>query len=165
EDTWAAVGWSPEILATLDREPELTAAIPTEGTLLTADLWVRPNASSAAATTANSAQTPASDSFQQIQQWIQFCWQPAIANQLSLLSDATSPIFVGSGRAQASPLLQSKPLLLPPEAALQNSEFLQPLPPAAIDQYRRQWLQTRQATLLQSLELPPAQMGQGTRHS
>nr|MCU0569168.1 extracellular solute-binding protein [Oculatellaceae cyanobacterium Prado106] len=33
EDTWAAVGWSPEILATLDREPELTAAIPTEGTL------------------------------------------------------------------------------------------------------------------------------------
>ncbi|NJR38947.1 MAG: extracellular solute-binding protein [Leptolyngbyaceae cyanobacterium CSU_1_4] len=132
-DTWVAVGWSNEILPTLERDRTLAALIPTTGSLLTADLWVHP--ATAQPNLAQSALLP---------KWINFCWQPKIAAQLSFLSSAPSPLFKGNQNLEIPPVLQQKPLLLPPAAVLQRSEFLLPLLPTATEQYRRQWLTMRQ---------------------
>jgi putative spermidine/putrescine transport system substrate-binding protein len=128
-DTWVAVGWSTEILPTIERDRTLTALVPPSGTLLTADLWVNP--------------TPAQPTQPLLKDWINFCWQPQIATQLSLLSFAPSPLFKGN-QASTPPTLQKKPLLLPPAEILQRSQFLPPLSATANEQYRRQWIAMRQ---------------------
>jgi putative spermidine/putrescine transport system substrate-binding protein len=128
-DTWAAVGWSNEILPVVERDRSLAAVIPTAGTLLTADLWVHPVTSQ-----------PDTDQTAKLMNWINFCWQPEIASQLSILSSATSPLYKG-GQTQIPSSLQKKPLLLPPAAVLDRSEFLLPV---ASDPYSRQWIAMRQ---------------------
>ena len=137
-DTWVTVGWSNEILPTIERDRTLAALIPATGTLLTADLWVHP-----ATAQPNSAQSVL------LLKWINFCWQPKIATQLSLLSSAASPLFKGGQNKggqniEIPPVLQQKPLLLPPAAVLQRSEFFLPLAAATSEQYRRQWIAMRQ---------------------
>jgi putative spermidine/putrescine transport system substrate-binding protein len=134
-DTWVTVGWSNEILPTIERDRTLAALIPATGTLLTADLWVHPA-------------TAQPDQPALLKDWINFCWQPQIATQLSLLSSVASPLFKGERkgeqRLEIPPTLQSKPLLLPPAEVLQRSQFLSPLSPTANEQYRRQWIAMRQ---------------------
>lgn len=132
-DTWATVGWSNEILPTIERDRTLAALIPATGTLLTADLWVHP---------VTAQPNPARSAL--LLKWINFCWQPKIATQISLLSSAASPVFKGGQRLEIPPSLQQKPLLLPPAAVLQRSEFLLPLTTASSEQYLRQWLTMRQ---------------------
>ena len=132
-DTWVTVGWSNEILPTIERDRTLAALIPATGTLLTADLWVHP---------ATAQPSPAQSAL--LLKWINFCWQPKIATQLSLLSSAASPLFKGKQSIETPTSLQQKPLLLPPAAVLQRSEFLLPLTAASSEQYRRQWLKMRQ---------------------
>lgn len=78
EDVWLAVGWSGDILATLVRYRRLGAAYPQEGSVLTSDLWVSPA----------DADLPPS-----IQAWMDFCWQPPIATQISVSSHGLSPLF------------------------------------------------------------------------
>ncbi|MBW4516671.1 MAG: extracellular solute-binding protein [Timaviella obliquedivisa GSE-PSE-MK23-08B] len=131
-DTWVAVGWSNEILPTINRDRSLAALVPTTGTLLTADLWVHPMTAQ-----------PNPSQADLLLKWINFCWQPEIATQLSLLSSAASPLFKGQN-IEIPIALQRKPLLLPPAVVLQRSEFLLPLTPTASEQYRRQWLIMRQ---------------------
>ncbi len=41
-DSWIAVGWSTEVQPTVERDRRIAALIPTSGTILSADLWVRP---------------------------------------------------------------------------------------------------------------------------
>lgn len=130
-DTWVTVGWSNEILPTIERDRTLAASIPASGTLLTSDLWVHP-----------ATAQPNSDQSTLLLKWINFCWQPTIATQLSLLSSAASPLFKG-GQSVQIPSLQQKPLLLPPAVVLQRSEFLLPLTAVASEQYRRQWIAMR----------------------
>jgi len=142
-DTWVTVGWSNEILPNIERDRSLAALIPSTGTLLTADLWVQPA----------SAQ-PTLDQSALLKEWINFCWQSKIAAQLSLLSFAASPLFkggqniggqnIGGQNIAIPPSLLQKPLLLPPAAVLQRSEFLLPLTPVASEQYRRHWIAMRQ---------------------
>ena len=124
EDTWIAVGGSTDILSLMQRNPQIAAVVPKSGTALWAELWVRPAQSKATAS--------ASD-------WISFGWQPAIATQLSLLSDAASPVLLGITAENLSPELRQNPVLLPDAKLIQSSEFLQPLPTAAIEQYRAMW--------------------------
>jgi putative spermidine/putrescine transport system substrate-binding protein len=137
-DTWVAIGWSNEILPTIERDRTLAALVPVTGTLLTADLWVHP---------ATAQPDPGQSAL--LLKWINFCWQPKIATQLSLLSSAASPLFKGGknqgGQNAEIPLaLQQKPLLLPPADVLQRSEFLLPLTATTSEQYRRQWIAMRQ---------------------
>jgi putative spermidine/putrescine transport system substrate-binding protein len=139
EDTAIAVGWSSEILPTIRRNPALAAFIPPSGTMLTADLWVRP-ATAPALTTATT---------KHLLDWLQFCWQPDIAAQLALLTRMASPVLSEMGRSQLPTPLQQDPLsqLIQPEPALiAASEFLLPLSDRAIDQYRRQWSALRQTS-------------------
>jgi putative spermidine/putrescine transport system substrate-binding protein len=128
-DTWAAVGWSNEILTTVERDPSLAAIVPVSGTLLTADLWVRP---------ATAQATP--PQIGKLMDWIDFCWQRDIATQLSLLSNGTAPIFKGT-QFPIPPTLKDKPLRLPPAAVLDRSEFLLPV---SNEKYARQWAEMRQ---------------------
>jgi putative spermidine/putrescine transport system substrate-binding protein len=139
-NTWAAVGWSNEILQVIQRDRRIAAVVPESGTMLTADVWVRPAATQTPAPANNqTALNPES----LLNQWIAFFWQPTIATQLSLLSFAASPIFVGADPAQIPDSLSDTALLPSPEI-LQASEFLLPLPEAAIAQYQQAWLQVRQ---------------------
>lgn len=136
-DTWVAVGWSTDILPVIDRDQRIAAIVPTSGTVLTSDLWVRP--SGAATLTAASEAAIGLP-----QQWINFCWQPQIANQISLLSLAASPVLVGRDRNQLPNALRNNPLLLPSNAVLQRSEFFEPLADETLNQYRRLWVEVRQ---------------------
>ncbi|HEY9696618.1 MAG TPA: extracellular solute-binding protein [Trichocoleus sp.] len=136
-DTWAAVGWSTEILPIVKRDRRIAAVVPSSGTILTADLWVRP------------VKAPESDNADRRQlqnQWINFYWQPQIATQLSLLSLAASPILMGSDRSQLPEALRQNPVL-PPEAVLQRSEFLLPLSEQTTQQYQQMWATVRQAAV------------------
>jgi putative spermidine/putrescine transport system substrate-binding protein len=135
-DTWLAVGWSTDILPLLQHHREIAAVVPQSGTALWADLWVRP----ATATLAASGNSGSS----LLDQWISFCWQPEMAEQLSLLSRAASPMVTGSNRATVSPNLKANHLLLPDEQILQRSEFLAPLPDATVAQYHSLWTEIRQ---------------------
>lgn len=133
DDVWMAVAWSTDILQTMKRNPTIAAIFPKSGTALFSDLWVRP------------ATVPNSDKAVQslLAQWISFCWQPTIAPQLSLLSQAASPILSTLNSADFPEALRQNSLLVPPSESLDRSEFLEPLSDAAIEQYRSLWAKIR----------------------
>lgn len=136
-DTWAAVGWSTDVLPVLKRDRRLAAVMPTSGTILTADLWVQPTGATQSADNAN---TPSL-----VAEWIDFWWQPEIAMQLAVLGLSTSPVLIEGDRTQLPSAVQTNPLLLPSRQVLQRSEFLLPLSQATAEQYRRLWTDLRQA--------------------
>jgi putative spermidine/putrescine transport system substrate-binding protein len=129
-DTWVALGWSEDVVSVMKRSPTIAAVVPKSGTALWADLWVRP---ASGATTISPL----------VSEWINFCWRPNIASQLSVLSGATSPIILDD-RENQPPSLRANPLLLPDEQILELSEFLQPLSPATVQQYQALWKTLRQ---------------------
>ncbi|MEM1251797.1 MAG: extracellular solute-binding protein [Cyanobacteria bacterium P01_H01_bin.21] len=106
EDVWLAVGWSGDILATLVRYRRLGAVHPQEGTVLTSDLWVAP---------ANAEIT------EEAQSWLEFCWQPSTATQISVSSYGVSPSFF-LPNADVPPQLAKQALLIP-----EHGEVLLPL--------------------------------------
>ncbi|ODH01885.1 polyamine ABC transporter substrate-binding protein [Nostoc sp. KVJ20] len=117
-DTWLAVGWSSDVLPVLGRYPQLGAVIPQSGTAMWADLWVRP---------AGITKDTLSD------QWIDFCWQPSTAKQISVLTKSNSPISTNIAASDIpEPLLS---ILQSDRNIFNKSEFLLPLPPSAIKQY------------------------------
>jgi putative spermidine/putrescine transport system substrate-binding protein len=125
EDTWVAVGWSTDILPVMQFHPQIAAVIPQSGTAIWADLWVRP------ASNSNSFNNSL------IAQWIDFCWQPQFARQISLQSRGTSPIPV---MLQSSDMQkQSRSLLLIDPKVFQLSEFLLPLPEVTMQEYNSLW--------------------------
>lgn len=120
-DTWLAVGWSTDILPLVRRDRQIQAVIPRSGTAVWADLWIHPKAGTS----------------ELINPWIDFWWQPEIATQLSQLSNGGSPLLTGSSLDQA--------LFLPDQQVFARSEFIGPLPDAAVEQYRSLWLKIRRA--------------------
>lgn len=126
EDTWLAVGWSNDLLPIIQRYRQFEGVIPTSGTAISADLWVLP---------AGTASQPLN------RNWIDFCWRPQIAQQISLLSKANSPIPVELNRASIQAKL--RPLLIPNGQIIQRSEFLLPLSVQARQQYQSLWQEMR----------------------
>jgi putative spermidine/putrescine transport system substrate-binding protein len=124
-DTWLAVGWSHDVLPLMRRNNQIGIVVPQAGTALWADIWVQ----SAALQQASLAH-----------QWIDFWWQPQIAQGLSNLSNGLSPLL--TGRTQQN---QAKVPGLPDAQTFQRSEFLTPLPAPAIAQYQRLWRDMRGA--------------------
>lgn len=123
-DTWAAVGWSTDILPAIAREPDLQAVFPASGTALWADLWVQ-------------AQTDTKPSAA-ISQWINFWWEETVAAQLSQFTPAISP-FIPATVTEKSP----GQLLVASPDRFDHSEFLLPLPTATIEQYQQLWQSMR----------------------
>lgn len=136
-DTWMAVGWSTEILRLMQSNHQIKAIVPQSGTALWTDLWVRPGES------ANPTEPDTQTLSPLTQQWINFCWQPEIAIQLSLLSKAASPTIVGMNAEKLPQALQTNSLLLPPTEVIDKSEFLSPLSPDTAKQYLDLWRKIR----------------------
>jgi len=128
-DTWLAVGWSNDILPLVKKRKDIAAVVPESGTALWANLWVKP-----AATTETSL----------TEKWIDFCWESQVAEQMSLLTQATSPILPEINENELTSEIRDNPLLLPPQEVIEKSEFLYPLADNSIEQYRQLWREIRQ---------------------
>ncbi len=137
EDTWVAVGWSTDVLAATSRYRYIEAVVPQSGTALWADLWVKPVSG---VTQSNPVETGIASL---TQQWIEFCWQPKPARQISLFSDAASPMLVGVNPTDLPQDLRDRPLLLPDRSILNQSEFVRPLPKSVVEQYEELWKEMR----------------------
>jgi putative spermidine/putrescine transport system substrate-binding protein len=132
DDVWVAVVWSTDVFQAMKRNPTIEAVFPNSGTALFTDLWVRP------------ALVQSKTPIALLNQWIDFCWQPAIAPQLSLISQAASPILSTLDPKTFPEELKQNLLLVPKPELLDRSEFLQPFSDATIEQYRSLWAKIRQ---------------------
>jgi putative spermidine/putrescine transport system substrate-binding protein len=119
-DTLISTGWSHDILPILSRYPQLSAIVPQSGTAIWADMWVNPIKSQ--------------NQVDLLSQWINFYWQPDIANKVSVLTKTNSPIPTTITTEDIQPQLQK--LLTSNQALLEKSEFILPLPAGVEKQYQ-----------------------------
>ena len=136
-DTYVAVGWSTDILPLRAGYSQIKAVVPQSGTALWADLWVQP------AVDAGNNLGERGERQALMKQWINFCWQDKQAREISLFSNATSPIVVGVNRADLPEDLRNNRLLLPEDSILDESEFLKPLPQSVLAEYLALWKEMR----------------------
>lgn len=129
-DTWLAVGWSSDILPILKLYPNIKAIIPISGTSLWADLWVKPKNSKPSEIVNN---------------WINFCWQPESVKQISLFSNASSPLLLTLNKSDLSNNIIKNNLIYPDEKIINKSEFILPLPENINQQYQNLWQKIRQS--------------------
>lgn len=132
-DTWLAVGWSTDLLSMRTRYPNIKVILPRSGTALWSDLWVRPKQK-----TKPDKQNPV-----KIEQWLDFCWQNKSAIEISLFTDAASPVILNTDRTQLPQDIRNNPLFLPETAILDKCEFLNPLPSESLKQYQDLWKEIR----------------------
>ena len=130
-DTWLAVGWSTDILPVAKRHPDIEVVVPRSGTSLWADLWVRPKQF------IDNSEKDEKESI--IEKWIDFCWQPDIANKISFYTEAASPILLTMEEDKILKDLRDNPLLLRNREILEESEFLSPLTKDVQAQYNDLW--------------------------
>ena len=135
-DTWAAVAWSADIIPLLKRYPELDFIVPQSGTSLWADLWVKPQFQTT---------VEGEDRATVIEEWINYCWQPQAAKQISLFTDGISPILAALKPDELPSDLQDNLFLNSEVLNSDKSEFLLPLPANTERQYRDLWLKIRQS--------------------
>ncbi|MDA0268344.1 MAG: extracellular solute-binding protein [Cyanobacteria bacterium] len=130
EDTWLAVGWSTDVLPRLENYRQLAAVVPEPGTLLSADVWVRPNSVSApVALTALD------------QQWLSYWLNPAVAEPLQAFSYGASPLLLEKNLQPSLPTPKTSQHLLPTLKQRQSSDFLLPLTSASQKAYQGLWQQ------------------------
>ena len=150
-DTWVAMGWSTDVLPALAKDSRLGVVFPSSGSALWADLWVQPVNLLAD----KASKTDANNSAEIVDAWLNYWWEPEVANDLSLFTSALS-VFHPESKSQdqepANPILgKSKQLLATetedPSSALalrlQRSEPILPLSKRALSQYQQLWLTTR----------------------
>lgn len=123
EDTWAAVGWSADILKTQGEEGEIGFVIPKSGTALWSDIWVLPKVGSADA--------------KLLQQWATFWWQPDIVKALAEFTDAVSPVRL------KNPPPGRTAQFLSSQTWFSNSDLLEPISDATRQQYQSLWQKMR----------------------
>ncbi|MEM8717870.1 MAG: extracellular solute-binding protein [Cyanobacteria bacterium P01_G01_bin.39] len=136
-DTWAAVAWSTDIIPLLKRYPEIKFVIPQSGTSLWADLWVQPKTSETSLI-ANSEDQPTA-----IEQWIDYCWQPQAAKQISLFTNGISPILSSLKQTEIPQDLRDNVFLKSGMLDSEQNEFLLPLSPETQKQYQDLWIKIR----------------------
>jgi putative spermidine/putrescine transport system substrate-binding protein len=139
-DTWAAVAWSTDVLPLLKRYPEIKFVIPQSGTSRWADLWVKPQLPKALLAK-NSA-----DLSETVEKWIDYCWQPLTAKQISLFTDGISPILATLPLQEIPQDLQDNVFVNSPVLNSDKSEFILPLKPETEQQYWDLWLKVRQSS-------------------
>jgi putative spermidine/putrescine transport system substrate-binding protein len=135
-DVWLAVGWSTEIQPVLARYRQLAAVSPDPGTLLTADVWVRPNTTPAGTANPLSALD---------QQWLSYWWQPDVVTPLSLFSQGLSPLLATPTALDQVLPASEETIYRPTSEQLARSEFIQPLSDDAIAIYTQLWQDLRRS--------------------
>ncbi|MGF1588298.1 MAG: extracellular solute-binding protein [Pleurocapsa sp.] len=138
-DTWVAVGWSTDILPLLKRYPEIKLIIPQSGTSLWADLWVKPQILQ------SSLMSDSQTASNVIEEWIDYCWQPQAAKQISLFTNGISPVLSSLKPEEIPQDLQDNLYLNSAVLNSDKSEFLLPLEPETEQQYQDLWLKIRQS--------------------
>lgn len=136
-DTWVAVGWSTDILPLLKRYPEIKFVIPTSGTSLWADMWVKPKMADDLVEDEQIASA--------VEQWIDFCWETKSAKQISLFTEGISPMLGEIEPEELPQDLQDNIFLNSAANPEDRSEFLLPQSPATKKQYQDLWLKIRQS--------------------
>jgi putative spermidine/putrescine transport system substrate-binding protein len=146
EDTWLAVGWSTDVLPRLEKYRQLAAVVPDPGTLLSADVWVRPNRATALTQLAHQWVNPDSATVsvprltELDQQWLSYWLNPAVAEPLQLFAYGASPLLLA---AHSEDPVSTSPVssLLPTVKQRQVSDFLLPLSAASQAIYQTLWQQ------------------------
>lgn len=128
-DTWVAVGWSSDILPIIKNYPNIKAVIPSEGTSLWADLWVKPKNNN--------------DNDSLIYDWINFCLQPNSVKQISLFSKASSPLLLTLNKSELPKDIINNNLIYPSLDILNKSEFINPLAKEIEQKYLDLWKEIR----------------------
>lgn len=121
-DVWLALGWSTDIRPALSRYRQLAAVSPASGTLLSADVWVKPNLMTQQTSTIRD------------KSWLSYWWQSDVSTPLSVFSEGLSPLLLNG---DARPDLARETVLLPTQEQLENSEFILPLP--EVTAYEQLW--------------------------
>lgn len=125
----AVVGWLDAMLPLARRYRNLAIAIPAEGTLTSADLWVQPSHSPPDSPLAN--------------QWLNFCLSDDFSEQLAIYGQGLSPWrWAMAANAIPEPLQTQADLFTDPDL-LARSDFLMPLPAEAQAQYDALWQRMR----------------------
>ena len=134
-DTWLAVGWSTDVRLPLSQYRQLGAVVPNPGTLLSADLWVKPR---------RQGTSEAASSLSELQgQWLAHWWNPDIEVPLTLFSNGFSPLLLTADKITTE--LSTDKLLLPSASQLKESEFLVPLSSKLVEDYTELWQQLRRS--------------------
>jgi putative spermidine/putrescine transport system substrate-binding protein len=128
DDTLAAVGWTSDMYKAKRQNPDLKVVIPQDGTALWSDIWVMPK---------GDAPTAAAE-------WMNFCLTPAIAAQITSLTDAVSP---SSELEQVPASVKADPIKFFPQEILAKSEVLSPLSSSTLLQYKELWTKMRTGML------------------
>ncbi|MEM8543047.1 MAG: polyamine ABC transporter substrate-binding protein, partial [Cyanobacteria bacterium P01_H01_bin.119] len=129
-----AAGWSTDILPLLRRYRNLRAVAPASGTLLSADVWVKPKIAELASEVAQpqDLKAPLAD-------WLSFFWEPQVATQLTVTNPGASPLYSHLENPQLPEPLKTVSNLLPTAETYDQSEFLNPLSPATQAQALALW--------------------------
>ncbi|WP_310415349.1 extracellular solute-binding protein, partial [Chamaesiphon sp. OTE_8_metabat_110] len=141
-DTWVAVGWSSDAIDLMQKNPNIGAIVPSSGTALFADLWVRPaNSAKLSSTELQAANNK--DRVKLTHQWLDYCLQLQVSNQISLFTTTTAPLLTSLSDKQISPDIKRNSLTLPAKSILDKSEFIYPLSSTSQQQYDRLWQEIR----------------------
>ncbi len=127
-DATAIVGWLDALLPIAKRYRHLRLVIPAEGTLASADLWVRPSV--------------APDPSALALDWLNFCLSETFTEQMAIYGQGLTPWHWGAA-ADLPPTFQPAAGLLESTTGLANSEFLLPLDPAGQAQFTDLWRRLR----------------------
>ena len=138
-DTWVAVGWSTDVLPLLKRYPDIKFIIPQSGTSLWADIWVEPTKSPERSIAEDESMANV------VEQWIDYCWKPKAAKEISLFTDGISPILPTLESEEIPKDLRDNIFLNSKVLNSDKSEFLLPLEAETEQQYRDLWLKIRQS--------------------
>ncbi len=132
-DIWLAVGWSSEILPLIKRYSNLEIVVPKSGTSLWADIWIKPQSISD-----NKINSDLSTA------WIDFCLQEKAAKQISLFTNAISPIWTPEKPINLTKNSQNGAYIQATLANLAQSELIMPLDSKNNQQYLSLWQKIRQ---------------------
>lgn len=138
-DTWAAVGWSGDAIDLVQKNPNISAIAPRSGTAIFTDLWVQPKMSTQQVLPSRAKLS---------QQWIDYCLEPQVSNQISLLTATPTPLLTSLKPDQILPDIIKNLLILPPKNIVDRSEFIYPLSPTSKIQYDQQWQKIRQQSII-----------------
>ncbi|MFM7439743.1 MAG: hypothetical protein ACKO2V_14275, partial [Snowella sp.] len=79
-------------------------------------------------------------------EWLDFCWQPDIANQIAFFRNGVSPRLETLDKNTILPQVRDNPLLMIPPQLLDRCEFLLPLSPKVQQQFLNLWQELRAVT-------------------
>ena len=147
-DTWLALGWSTDVLSVRSSYRQIDAVVPLSGTALWTDIWVQPTSLSPSSNLERTSALPkppadVNPNVSLAQQWIEFCWQPQSAKEISVLSNAASPIFAEVDPTNLPKDIQENHLRLPDSSIVKKSEFIEPLPQEVSKEYEKLWIKIR----------------------